>query len=48
MTLSTGRRKTHFKNTQPTDPMVKPFGEWLPENRRFHADFCCAPSMGVD
>lgn len=40
MTLSTGRRKTHFKNTQPTDPLVKPFGEWLPENRRFHADFC--------
>lgn len=40
MTLSTGKRKTHFKNTRPTDPNIKPFGEWLPENRRFHADFC--------
>jgi site-specific recombinase XerD len=40
MTLSTGRRKAHFKNTHPTDPAVTPFGEWLPENRRIHADFC--------
>ena len=40
MTLSTGRRKTHFKCTRPTDPNIRPFGEWLPENRRFHADFC--------
>lgn len=40
MTLSTGRRKAHFKNTHPTDPAVTPFGEWLPENRRTHADFC--------
>ncbi len=40
MTLSTGRRKAHFKNTHPTDLAVTPFGEWLPENRRIHADFC--------
>ena len=40
MTLSTGRRQAHFKNTHPTDPAVTPFGEWLPENRRIHADFC--------
>jgi len=40
MTLSTGRRKAHFKNTQPIDPAVTPFGEWTPENRRIHADFC--------
>lgn len=40
MTLSTGRRKAHFKNTHPTDPAVTPFGTWLPENRRIHADFC--------
>ncbi len=40
MTLSTGRRKAHFKNTHPTDPAVTPFGEWLPENRHIHADFC--------
>lgn len=40
MTLSTGRRKAHFKNTHPTDTVVTPFGEWLPENRRIHADFC--------
>jgi integrase len=40
MTLSTGKRKVHFKCTRPTDPNIKPFGEWLPENRRFHADFC--------
>ncbi len=40
MMLSTGRRKAHFKNTHPTDPAVTPFSEWLPENRRIHADFC--------
>jgi integrase len=40
MTLSTGQRKAHFKSTQPTDPSLKPFSEWPPENRRFHADFC--------
>ena len=40
MTLSTGRRKAHFKNTHPTDPAITPFGKWLPENRRIHADFC--------
>jgi integrase/recombinase XerD len=40
MTLSTGRRKAHFKNAQPTDPAIKSFDEWLPENRRIHADFC--------
>jgi len=40
MTLSTGRRKAHFKNTHPTDRAVTPFGKWLPENRRTHADFC--------
>ena len=40
MTLSTGLRRHHFKNTQPTDPNILPFGHWSPENRRFHADFC--------
>lgn len=40
MTISTSKRKTHFKCTRPTDPNIQPFGEWLPENRRFHADFC--------
>jgi len=40
MIASKGKRKTHFKFTKPTDPAVKPIGEWLPENRRFYADFC--------
>jgi len=40
VTLSTGRRKAHFKNTPPSDPAVTPLGAWLPENRRIHADFC--------
>ena len=40
MTTSTGKRKAHFKCTKPTDLAIRPFGEWLPENRRFHADFC--------
>ena len=40
MTTSTSKRKAHFKCTKPTDPVVMPFNEWSPENRRFHADFC--------
>ena len=40
MTTSTGKRKAHFKNTNPTDPKVTPFSQWTPENRRFYADFC--------
>ncbi|TET53832.1 MAG: phage integrase family protein, partial [Anaerolineales bacterium] len=39
MTRSTGRRKHHFKNVQPRDPAVKPFGEWLGANRSFYANF---------
>ncbi len=40
MTLSTGKRKAHFKATIPTDTVLKPIGQWLPENRDFLADFC--------
>jgi integrase len=40
MTLSTGRKKVHFKFTHPSNQKIKPFGEWLPENRRLHADYC--------
>ncbi|MBE7471232.1 MAG: hypothetical protein HS114_19010 [Anaerolineales bacterium] len=35
MTLSTGQRRFHFKRTQPTDPTLKPFAEWLPANQKF-------------
>jgi hypothetical protein len=35
MTLSTGQRRFHFKCTQPTDPTLKPFAEWLPLNQKF-------------
>lgn len=33
------KRAFHFKNIQPADPEVRRFGDWLPENRRFFADF---------
>ena len=33
------RRRFHFKNIQPTDPAIRPFGDWLPENRGFYANF---------
>jgi integrase len=39
MTRSTGQRKVHLKNTLPTDPAVKPFGDWLPANCSFYANF---------
>lgn len=35
MTLSTGQRRFHFKHTHPTDPILKPFAEWLPANQKF-------------
>jgi site-specific recombinase XerD len=40
MTASTGKRKAHFKNSNPTDPKIIPFKQWTPENRYFYADFC--------
>ena len=40
MTISTGKRRAHFKATIPTDPNLKPIGHWSPENRVFLADFC--------
>jgi integrase len=46
MTPSTGKYRKHFKSTRPTDPQITPFGEWLPENRHFHADFCCWLKQG--
>jgi len=33
------RRRFHFKNIRPTDPAIRPFGDWLPENRGFYANF---------
>ncbi|MCX6083237.1 MAG: tyrosine-type recombinase/integrase [Chloroflexi bacterium] len=39
MTLSTGKRRAHFKATIPTDPNLKPIGQWVPENRVFLVDF---------
>jgi site-specific recombinase XerD len=33
------KRAFHFKNTLPADPQVRRFGDWLPENRGFYADF---------
>ncbi len=35
MTLSTGHRKFHFKQTHPTDPDLKPFAEWSPATQKF-------------
>jgi hypothetical protein len=40
MIVSMGKRKAHYKNTNPMDPRVTPLNEWIPENRRFYADFC--------
>ena len=33
------KRGFHFNNKQPTDPEVRRFGDWLPENRGFYACF---------
>lgn len=41
MTRSTGQRSFHFKNSQPADPTLRPWAEWLPLNREFLADFRC-------
>lgn len=39
MTRSTGKRKPHFKNVILADPAVKPFADWVAENRNFYAGF---------
>lgn len=39
MTRAPRKRQFHFKNRLPTDPAVKPIGDWLPANRGFYADF---------
>jgi site-specific recombinase XerD len=39
MTKSTGQRRHHFKDTQPTDPAVTRFGAWPPVNQTFYQGF---------
>jgi integrase len=39
MTRSTGQRRHHFKNTQPTHLDIKPYNEWFPPNRNFYVSF---------
>jgi integrase/recombinase XerD len=39
MTLSTGQRRHHFKNTTPTDAALTPFAAWPACNRSFHQAF---------
>jgi len=39
MTISTGQRCHHFKNTIPTDPAITPFAAWPVPNRSFHSAF---------
>ncbi len=39
MTRSTGQRRHHFKNTQPTHPDIKPYKEWFPPNHNFYVSF---------
>jgi len=39
MTLSTGQRRHHFKNTTPTDLAITPFASWPLPNRSFHIAF---------
>jgi site-specific recombinase XerD len=33
------KKRFHFKNIRTTDPAVRRFGDWLPENRGFYASF---------
>ncbi len=33
------KRRFHFKNIRPKDPAIQTFGDWLPENRGFYANF---------
>ncbi len=33
------KRRFHFKNIRPADPAIRCFGDWLPENRGFYANF---------
>jgi len=39
MTLSTGKRRHHFKNSTPKDPAITPFAAWPIPNRSFHHSF---------
>jgi site-specific recombinase XerD len=39
MTLSTGQRRHHFKNTAPRDPVITPFSAWPVPNRSFQHSF---------
>ena len=38
MTLSTGQRCHHFKNTIPKDPAITPFAAWPTPNLYFDED----------
>jgi hypothetical protein len=33
------KRRFHFNNIRTTDPAIRRFGDWLPENRGFYANF---------
>ncbi|MEP7136550.1 MAG: hypothetical protein ABI904_16600 [Chloroflexota bacterium] len=39
MTLSTGQRHQHFKNTTPNHPTITPFAQWSEANRIFFQEF---------
>lgn len=39
MTLSTGQRRHHFKNTTPKDPAITPFAAWPIPNHSFQHSF---------
>ena len=39
MTISTGQRRHHFKNTAPRDPVITPFSAWPIPNRSFQHSF---------
>jgi site-specific recombinase XerD len=39
MTRSTGQRRFHLKDTQPSDPAIKRLSDWSPANRNFYLRF---------
>lgn len=39
MTLSTGQRRPHFKNTTPNDSSITPFAQWSAANQIFFQEF---------
>jgi hypothetical protein len=39
-----GQRSFHFRNTQPPDPALTPFADWLPANKKI----CCVSRRALN